>query len=136
MIQRIQTLYLGVATVMLIVAAASLGRAGAGTEPVLMTGVIIAAVLAAVSLGTVFLYGNRGRQRKMVRAVEAGCVVLLVAIALEVFLEDGLAEILSRSGGGLVVASIAALVALGLLHFAGRAIKKDIDLVKSMDRIR
>ncbi len=138
MIQRVQTLYLGVAAVMFIVVAAAMNRTGAGAEPVAMAvaAMLIAGLLAVVSLGSVFLFTNRTRQRQVVRWTRHGCLILLLSLGLLIFTDDRTGAVLSAGDGHLVVATLASLVALGLLQLAYSAVKKDILLVKSMDRIR
>lgn len=136
MIQRIQTLYLGVAAVMLIVAASALSRVGAGSEPVGLAGIMMAGALAVVSLASVFLYRHRGRQRRVVRWIELGGFLLLLSIVLYVWTANRLADIISGEADALLIAALASVVGLWLLYLADRAIKKDILLVKSMDRIR
>lgn len=136
MIQRIQTLYLGVAAVMLIVAASSLSSADAGSHPVGMAGIMLAGILAVISLASVFLFGNRARQRRVVRWTELGGFLLLLAIVLHIWTDNRLSDMLSGKADGLAIATLASLVGLWLLFLADRAIKKDILLVKSMDRVR
>ena len=134
MIQRIQTIYLGVAAVMLVVAAAATNRATGDAMGMTITG--IGVLLAVISLGAIFLYSNRARQRQIVRWTELSCLALMHGVFLVAFLTDRLQAMLSGEADSLVVASVACLVALGLLHMAASAIQKDILLVRSMDRIR
>ncbi len=136
MIQRVQTLYLGVASVMFVVAASAMSRANPGAEPVATAGTMIASLLAAVSLISVFLFANRPRQRQIVRWVGLAGIVLLLFLGLLVFSADRIGVVLAGEDGNLIVALLGSGVALVLLFLAEAAIKKDIRLVKSMDRIR
>ena len=136
MIQRIQTIYLGVTAVMLFVVAAAMDLAGASTDIVLMIGVVAGGAMALVSLGSVFLFSNRPKQRLVVRGIQFGCLVPLLAVGYTLFARGKLDVTSSAKDGALLVAAIACFVALWLLRRAALAIKKDILLIKSMDRIR
>ncbi|MFV1980471.1 MAG: DUF4293 family protein, partial [Rhodothermia bacterium] len=109
-----------------------------GAEPVAMAvaTMLIAGLLAVVALGSVFLFANRARQRQVVRWTRHGCLILLLSLGLLIITDDRTGAVLSAGDGDLVVATLASLVALGLLQLAYSAVKKDILLVKSMDRIR
>jgi len=138
MIQRVQTLYLAVAAVLLVVVTAAMNRANVGTEPMVVEvgAMLIAGFLAVVSLGSVFLFANRTRQAQVVRWTRLGCLVLLLSLGLLIFAGDRTAAMLSGEDGDLIVATIGSLLTLGLLHLASSAVKRDIQLIKSMDRIR
>ena len=138
MIQRVQTLYLAVAAVLLVVVTAAMNRANAGTEPMVVEvgAMLIAGFLAVVSLGSVFLFANRTRQAQVVRWTRLGCLVLLLSLGLLIFAGDRTAAMLSGEDGDLIVATIGSLLTLGFLHLASSAVKRDIQLIKSMDRIR
>jgi hypothetical protein len=136
MIQRIQTVYFGVAAVMFIVVAATMNRTSAETEPMAMAIMLIAGLLAIASLWSIFLFGDRGRQRQIVRWIRLGCLPLMIAIGLFAFSGSQMMDALTDHGGELLVSSLGALVGLGLLQLGAIAIKRDIALVKSMDRIR
>jgi len=123
---------------MFIVVAAAMSRANTGGEPMAMAvaAMLIAGFLAVVSLGSVFLFTNRTRQGRILRWTRTGCLALLLCLGLLIFTGGGIGATLSEEDGELIVAMVGSLVALGLLHMASLAVKKDIQLIKSMDRIR
>ena len=102
------------------------------------TAAALAGLTAAGALGTVFLYNNRSRQR----AVTAGLQVmaaLLTGLLFVCFYGAG-ALGLRGAGGALDFSRITFLVlpigAYVFFMLARRAIQSDIDLVRSMDRLR
>lgn len=139
MIQRIQTAYLGVAAVLLIVAAASLNRTDASEEPLLMAAMLMTAVLSVVALVAVFLYNDRRKQAMVTHWSRIGAMLVLMGIAL--YFGTGPTEAASQDSVSIevqpiLIASLAVAVAMALLFLALAAIRKDIELVESMDRIR
>lgn len=155
MIQRIQTLYL-LAIVALMVAAIftplayfvagaesyqlfafslkAEGVEGAGQSTLYM-GVIVA-LAALVPLITIFLYKNRLLQIRLC-AVE---LVLLagaeIFMAIYYYLSDRMFSMMEFHTQGFRIAIIFPLIALILDYLALRAIFKDEQLVRSLDRIR
>lgn len=145
MIQRIQTIYFLLAALcfgsmfFLPMAISAVATQGFFTDqaytitdhPLLLVETVLGIVLA---LGSIFLYTNRSLQVKM------GYAVILVAIALPVcsFL------ILSGSGAGVeqntgVQHQAGLFIPVGAIVFAILAmirVRKDEQLVKSMDRLR
>jgi ABC-type multidrug transport system fused ATPase/permease subunit len=99
---------------------------------------VLAGLTAAGALGAVCLYRNRSRQR----AVVAGVQVLTALTAVLLFVSYYAAGALGLRGesGALDIAQIVFLVlpvaAYVLFFLARRAIRSDIELVKSMDRLR
>ena len=136
MIQRKQTIYLGVAAVLLIVATTSLARANPSGEPVYLATQILAAGMALVCLGSIFLYGQRERQYKVVVWARAACLLIVAAIGAQAYLSGQYADVLALNADDLTMAALATLVSTGLVHAAAKAVKRDILLVASMDRIR
>ena len=93
---------------------------------------IILTIASLGSLGTIFLYKNRENHRKWVSVL---LIIQLVAIgfAIGIFISlGGFGTFLwdETLGLGLLV------LALGAQLYARKKIKDDIELVKSMDRIR
>lgn len=141
MIQRIQTVYLLLGAVALGVLFAfdtpwssAAAAQHAWFEPALI-GLIV--VTGGTALGAIFLYTNRPRQRSVV----VGTQVLTFALALVLYgglyLED---ELVVGAGGSLLTGKTAVLLlpmaAYLFFWLARRGIDHDIDLVKSMDRLR
>ena len=136
MIQRIQTVYLALAAVLLAVTAFSASMVS-DSEPIAIAATIIAAAVGLSALVTIFLFKRRVRQFQVVGWVVIGSYVVLIALALWIF-TGGRLETLTAADNmnDVVIAGASALLASILLFLSKRAIKKDIDLVKSMDRIR
>lgn len=138
MIQRVQSLFLLLATALgvalLAVPVATVGGQsvtvpGAGVLPA-----IAGALAAALPAAQIFLYKNRLRQIRIGRwamAAAALMVALFVINLLQTPPADGVsADIAPRAAAIFPVA----IVALEIL--ANRAIRKDEELVRSIDRIR
>ena len=136
MIQRIQTLYLLVAGMLLVLFAAfsnlwSTGVAENMTwlEPV---GLGLAGLAAAISFGAAVLYKDRKRQRSIIRVAQI-VVLLVVAVAITaLFMREPTGTVAS----GAYLLALAPLVAYVVLRLAQRGVDKDIALVRSMDRLR
>ncbi|MBP3774158.1 MAG: DUF4293 family protein [Bacteroidaceae bacterium] len=136
MIQRIQSIYLAIAIISLIVAIVLLGSAAVwGAEDGLMRifgGAMLACwALSAVMMGcAIFAYLNRRKQMKQVRW--ANCMIGLSYVFLAAayyVVDDGMKNI--------SLPSIAlAIVAMLLAHLAWRNIKADEEKVRAADRIR
>lgn len=141
MIQRIQTVYL-------ILGALCLG-ALIFLDPIqytqaarmlawYVTAVTIAgAATATVALLSVFAYKNRSKQIKIVAALQIMTLVFMVLLYGGLFLAGDF-DVL-RAGGGelsLLLILLLPIVAYVFFYLARRAIQRDIDLVKSMDRLR
>ncbi|WP_022836629.1 DUF4293 family protein [Salisaeta longa] len=137
MIQRIQSVYLVLAAVAL--ASLPFLNFDAGVSLAWFTPTVIGlSGLAALSaVGCVALYANRERQLQAVQGVQVLVIVLAGAFYGGLFLAGGLAV---QGAQGILWPNVAELalpiVAYGLLVLARRGIKKDIELVASMDRLR
>lgn len=141
MIQRIQSLYLFLGALSLIVllffrgswqgqAAASFGW--------FTPAVIGLSILAAVgALGAIFLYENRQRQRSVVVGIQMLTVLLALVLYGGLFLAGGL-DVQTEQGVdvGRVVGLLLPVIAYLFFFLARRGITKDIKLVRSMDRLR
>lgn len=135
MIQRIQTLFLAIAVILNLIVFFTPIYRHAMNDPSIWIGITFAILLTAVmilSLIAIFLYNNRTNQLKWVKFVTyLQIAVLGVSVAI-LFTMGGFGMFLWRE-----VLSVA-LIFLSLIALwqAGRFIKKDKELVESMDRIR
>ena len=97
---------------------------------------ILHSVLAVALLVSIFLYGNRPRQRRVVR----GTYMLVLALIAFQFITENSARAYMAQGGPMEahygLSFYLPLVVLVLTFLAERAIKADEDLVRSMDRLR
>ncbi len=92
-------------------------------------------IMAALSLGVIFIFKNRSLQLRLIRITIFLSLVLLgffVYWFLNLPGEASFSELLSKKGIGVIIP----LVSIVFLRMAYRAIKRDDDLVKSVDRIR
>lgn len=141
MIQRIQTVYLfvGAAAVaaLLFFDLAWSGPAAQMQSWFTPAVVALTVLVAASGIGAIFLYANRTLQRKAVVAVQLLTVLLVLAIFGGLYLSDALTV---TANGAFDAAKLAALLlpvgAYVLFFLARRAIESDIELVRSMDRLR
>jgi len=140
MIQRIQTVYLALGAAALVAMLFfNVIWQGAATEQAWFTPVVVALgiLAAAVAVGAVFLFGDRHRQRKVIVAAQGVTVLLLVAFCGGLYLADALYV---RTAQGIDVSLLSAILlpvaAYLLFLLARRRIDKDIELVRSMDRLR
>ncbi len=141
MIQRIQTVYLFLGALAL----AALGffnqlwsSAAASTYGWFFPSVVgLIVVTAAGALGAIFLYENRKTQRSVVVGVQVATVVLAGVLYAGLYMTAEL-----NFGGGRAIdwgkTAMLVLPILAYLFFflARRGIDHDIELVKSMDRLR
>jgi Domain of unknown function (DUF4293) len=150
MIQRIQSIYL------LLAAAAGFGQFGlpylradaaspaVAAVPALADAVFnpldnigltgLCALSGAVSLLAIFLFRNRPLQARVTGGALSACIMSALLLGFTLY---QMMNALQQSGSVQYQAGLA-LPALGLIFnwLAGRAIKKDEALVKSMDRLR
>ncbi len=85
-----------------------------------------------ISVAAIFLYSNRAKQLTVVKSATYLQIVALAAIGGIIVSFGGFGAYLLWE----VVGTLFVFLALLMLWLAGRGIKKDEDLVKSMDRIR
>lgn len=141
MIQRIQTVYLvlgALALLGLLLIDAIWSGAAAQSQPWFAPTVLILGGLAVlVALMAVFLYKDRERQHKVIILAQGLTVLHLVALYIGLYMANALYV---RTSAGIDVEMLIALVlplaAYIFFLLARRGVKKDIDLVKSMDRLR
>ena len=136
MIQRIQSAYLVLGALVLVVMLffRSLWEGvTAGLYAWFVPAVFVLTGLAVVTaIWAIFLYGDRARQRRVVVGVQALTVLLLGVLVGGMYLSGELALLDTMETVGLS-APVAAYI---LFLLARRSIEKDIDLVRSMDRLR
>lgn len=135
MIQRLQSLYLAIAAALLVAFvlvsdawAAGLPATASWLAPVGFGLAIVTAIVALVSLA---LFKDRARQRQLVLVAMWLDLALVVAVLVGLFLS---AEAGIQTATYLI--GVIPLVAYVLLRMARQRITKDIDLVRSMDRLR
>ncbi len=147
MIQRIQSVYILIATVLtgllFLLPFAEIAKDGAiylfNFKGVLLDGVVktnglvvpvLLVMIIALNLLAVFSYSNRGKQIKLVWGAVLMLVVLLVAFVYFTYLSFSGAQIGFKPG------AVLPLIAIILDYLAIRAIDKDEALIRSIDRIR
>jgi hypothetical protein len=141
MIQRIQTVYLFLGALAL----AGMGffempwASEAAATHVWFVPSLIGLLLltAAGALGAIFLYENRHTQRSVVVAVQGGTVLLAGVLYGGLYLTSEL-SVRGPRGTDWSLALVIALPLVAYVFFllARRGIDHDIELVKSMDRLR
>lgn len=135
MIQRIQSVYLALAVLLNLSVFFTPMYRHAFNDPSEWIGITFAGFLTVamlLSLISIFMYGNRQNQIKWVKAASYFQIAALgIAVAI-LFTLGGFGRFLwmEAVSTGLII------VSLVLLWMAGRRIKKDQELVDSMDRIR
>lgn len=147
MIQRIQSVYILIATVLtgllFLLPFAEIAKDGAiylfNFKGVLLDGVVktnglvvpvLLVMIIALNVQAVFSYSNRGKQIKLVWGALLMLVVLLVAFVYFTYLSFSGAQIGFKPG------AVLPLIAIILDYLAIRAIDKDEALIRSIDRIR
>lgn len=141
MIQRIQTVYLVLGA--LAVAALGLFHHPWNTAPAVQYSWFVPALIAFMvataggAVGAIFLYNQRSTQRSVVIAVQF-LTLGLTAVLYGGFYGAGVLTV--RGAGGILwsktVMFLLPIGAYGLFRLARRGIENDIELVRSMDRIR
>ncbi len=130
MIQRIQSVYLGLATIAILATPVADGVVApdswAWYTPVAAAMIILIAVIA---VGAIFFYKQRQRQKALVLADQLLLLPLIALLFVGAY-RAGVADVVSLLPLGLPV------LAYILLYLARRAVIKDIELVRSMDRLR
>lgn len=136
MIQRIQSLYLLVGGLFFLGNMLLWFRTTGGSQDV---PAIAAAVLQALTglglLGTIFLYGNREKQHRVVTMVQYLALGAILVSFGGLYLGGALETWTTTD---LVTPAMILLPVLGYLlsRMAAGRIRKDIELVRSMDRLR
>lgn len=138
MIQRIQSVYLLGASILCELFASLLY-----VMPEIALGgyripfVIAFALLGLAGLGTVFLYKNRELQARVVRWLAFTSILFVIGF-LVVFYAVGDLELVVATGalGSIIGLAVVPVVAVSLLFRTHKAIRRDIELIRSMDRLR
>jgi hypothetical protein len=147
MIQRIQSVYLLISTILIgllfLLPFAEIAKDGAiylfNFKGVLLDGVvktnglavpILLVMIIALNVLAIFSYSNRGKQIKLVWGAMLMLVVLLVLFVYFTYLSFSGAQISFKLG------AVLPLISIILNYLAIRAINKDDALIRSIDRIR
>lgn len=138
MIQRIQTFYLvaGALLLALFVALAD-GWASAIADDVAWLGTAgyaLAVVTAVVALVAVGLYKNRELQRRVILWAQWLDLLLVVVVLVGLYVTGDSSAPMAPVG--LYLVALQPLVAYVLLRMARQRVIRDIEMVRSMDRIR
>ena len=135
MIQRIQSVFLLVAALAFIGTGLFRHVLAMETETWILPAVIgLNGLVGIGALVSIFMYGDRKKQLGLIFLMQYSALFALVAAFGALYLSGGLAEI----PGNLEALALLILPILGyiLIRLAGARIKKDIELVRSMDRLR
>ena len=147
MIQRIQSVYLLISTILIgllfLLPFAEIAKDGAiylfNFKGVLLDGVvktnglavpILLVMIIALNVLAIFSYSNRGKQVKLVWGAMLMLAVLLVLFVYFTYLSFSGAQISFKLG------AVLPLISIILNYLAIRAINKDDALIRSIDRIR
>ncbi len=138
MIQRIQTLYL-VAGALLLALFVALGSTWAAAiaeaQAWLGTlGYVLAGVTAVAALVAVGLYKNRDLQRRVILVAQWLDLALVIVVLVGLYLAFDSSDFEAPVGYYLV--ALQPIVAYLLLRMARQRVSADIEMVRSMDRIR
>jgi nitrate reductase gamma subunit len=139
MIQRIQSVYLLAAFIIL---EATAWMLYAVPDVVLdryrMLFIVAFGVSGLASLYAIFLFKRRAAQRNVVKVIGVINVFLTLALVGALYLTGGLGRLFSSGSVNAVFNGLFVLpiLAISLFYRASKAIKRDIDLIRSMDRIR
>ena len=147
MIQRIQSVYLLISTILIgllfLSPFAEIAKDGAiylfNFKGVLLDGAVktnglvipvLLVMIIVLNVFAIFSYTNRGKQVKLVWGVILMLVILLVAFVYFTYLAYSGAQI------GFKLGAVLPLIAIVLDYLAIRSINKDEALIRSIDRIR
>jgi len=147
MIQRIQTVYLLISTILIgllfLLPFAEIAKDGAiflfNFKGVLLDGAVktnglvvpvLLVMIIVLNILAIFSYSNRSKQVKLVWGAMLMLVVLLVLFVYFTYLSFSEAQISFKLG------AVLPLIAIILNYLAIRAINKDDALIRSIDRIR
>ena len=138
MIQRIQSLYLLVGAILLLVVMFFDALAESAAAEILPwyipTVIALAGLAAATALAAIFLYKDRPKQSKVVLGAQVLTLACMIALYGGIyFAGDSLLVLESVEHALLLLLPILAYIQFFLAR--GR-IRKDIELIKSMDRLR
>ena len=135
MIQRIQSVFLFIAALVFLATIFLRSQIASETMTWVVPTVIGLQVLAAAcALLTIFFYNNRKQQLKMVTLLQFIALIAIIGMFGGAYMA-GLVEELPGNTTGLVLL-VLPMVGYVLVRLSGQRIKKDIELVRSMDRLR
>lgn len=135
MIQRIQSIFLFIAA--LVFLATFFLRSHIASEamtwvvPTVIGLQVLAAVFAVV---TIFMYNNRKQQLKMISILQFLALIAIIGMFGGAYMA-GMVEELPENTTGMVLL-VLPMVGYVLVRLSGQRVKKDIELVRSMDRLR
>lgn len=140
MIQRIQSVYLLIGALCL----AALGlfdstweiQAAENLVWFVPAVTIVGAATVAIALIAIFAYKNRPRQVKLVNASQIMTLVLMAILYGGLFLGGDVELLKAGEDVSDLLVLLLPIVAYIFFYLARRSIQRDIDLVKSMDRLR
>lgn len=137
MIQRIQTVWLFLATVVVAITLYfPIFKLADGSAVGLQDkyiGILLVAASSILSLFTLFSYKKRNTQLKMIWLNVLVVLALLIFMFLSI---DGARTALPTEGGAYQLGAFIPVVALIFLFLARAGIRKDIKLLKAYDRLR
>ena len=133
MIQRIQTLYLTTCLILLFILGYLFKDLEINTIPVIYLSIFCASLI--LTLYSIFSFKNRKRQFVFNRLNVISNFILLLLFAFDYLYLDPL-DIYYIFLKELSYFQIIPILNIALLVFSNKAIKKDDDLVSSLDRIR
>ncbi len=141
MIQRIQTVYLALGA-MALLALLFFDAIWSGSEaasfgwfPLVM--LLLTIATAVLAFGSIFMYKKRAQQRKLVVYAQMLTLLLMVVLYGLLYMSGELVFVRQE---GLDISRMTALalpiIAYLLFYLARKSIERDIELVRSMDRLR
>ena len=141
MIQRIQSLYLIIASIVLLVLFLFDAVWPGGYTDVpswLPLAMVICCLLAIGSaIWALLLYRDRNRQHKVVLYAQIFTIAAIVVLLVGLWQVGELSPMLGEPGGTTkLIAVLLPFVSYVLLFLARKAIERDIELVRSIDRLR
>ena len=141
MIQRIQSLYLlaGVIAIAVVFLFDAAWPGGHTDVPPWMPGALFVAALIAVgaAIWALFLYKDRKRQHRVVLVAQVATIGFIVVLLYGLYDADELTLLITGPDGPWkMIAILLPFVAYILFFLARKAIERDIELVRSMDRLR
>ena len=135
MVQRIQSVYLLLAGLAFLGTDLFMDVLAEAAQAWLLPAVLGLNALTAIgAFGAIFLYSDRKKQLRMSTWLQYLAIIVLLVVFGALYITDRLAEVSSNAGAMALVG----LPVLGyiLIRLASRKIKKDIELVRSIDRLR
>ena len=141
MIQRIQTVFLALGAIALVALlfADVVWEGAAATAQNWFTAAVVGlgGLTATVAILTIFLFKDRPRQRKAIVLTQGLTVLVLVALFGGLYLADAL-YVRTRQGVDveMLITLLLPLAAYILFLLARRAVSKDIETIRSVDRLR